>query len=796
MADRQELKKIEAQLQEIAKLYTRLGKTNPFAGKDAKQITTELRGARTAAFALETNIKGLNAELVDASSGLKDITKDINQYLAEIGIKGPTAFQSYKKNLKGIRSIASRLEDLQDDLGEATEKQLIGLQKRNQLEIIRAEKNINAIFEEKQANLENEQDRKAFSEAKEKYLKVEADYSKKIIAGEALQAEYDKNELAYKKAIEKGNEKEKDRLFKKGNELLKQLDTQEKITIQKGAERDNVLGILQNLGNVTDDELAALATVEERKKAQEDLNKALEENLRRVKNINKAQGLTGKIVKGLGGSLEKLGFGDLGLSQIQDDMKELAMDITENGDKAAGFGGKFRIMLKGLSEITKNLAKNLMDPVVIIGLLVKGFKSLLEFGQKVAGEIATVGQQFMGLGSEAERLDQSFRNMAANDPFLSVKEAREAFISLNKEFGTAVEFSERESKVFKQLSYDLGLGAEQTSKLYKLSQLSGSSFESITAEINGTVEQLNLANGLSLNQTEILEDITKLSATVRTNLGNNPKTLANAVYQARRLGMSLDEINSAAGSTLDFESSIEKQLSTQLILGTQLDASAYRRAALAGDSETAAKELNRLIAENSDRLEGNVIAQQEFASFLGISQEQLLAGMETSKLQEKLALKGITDRANAEEALNKIMKDNPRLSQAEALAKLSQKDIDNIIEAKETSEGLSRAYEQIKETFTSKFAPIAEDLAKQLVTFMKGDGFEGIKSTVEALAEGAASIVKLAMPVIKFVAENPLKALKIVIGGFLTALLAGLAIQKLIPQVTIPVGGYGKLLKV
>lgn len=767
MADQQDLKLITKRLEQIAKLYTKLGKINPFSGKDAKQVAKELGGASTATFALETNIKGLNAELIDASSGLRDITKTIGKYLEEIGVKGPTAFQSYRKNLRGIKSIASSLEDIQDNLGDASEKQINRLQKRNKLEEVRARRNINAIFEERKANLANEQEKEQFQNAQEGYLKVEVNYAKEIVKLNSLQSAYHQNELSYQEAIAAGNEKEKNRLFKKGNELLKQLDTQEKLTIQKGAERDNILHTLKTLGGVTDEELAALTTVEERKKAQADLNDALTENLRRVKNINKAQGLTGKIIKGLGNSLEKLGFGDLGLSQIQEDMKELAMDITENGDKAAGFGSKFRIMLKGLSEVGKNLAKNLTDPVIIIGLLVKGFKSLLDFGQSVAKNTAQIGQNFRGLGSQATEIDQNLRNIAASNPFLSVEEANEAFTSLNKELGTAVSFSEETVNNFKTLNKDLGLGVETTSKLFRISSLSGTEFGDIVAETDAMVASLNQANGLAINQSEVLEEIASSSASVRFNLGNNPKALAQAAYEAKKLGFSLNEIQGAAESTLDFESSIESQLTSQLMLGKNIDLTAYRRAALSGDTASQATELNKLIKEQGGDLEGNVLKQQQFAETLGISRDRLLEGLESIKLQEKFGLKGAKEREAAEKGIQRLMAEDPNLTREQAINKLTKERINSIAKASKESEVFSRSIESVKESFAASFAPVAKELAEKLRELVEGDGFEKIQKTAQVIGKVLAGLTSFAI-------ENPLSTAVSGIGVLIAKNLMGL----------------------
>ncbi len=735
MADRDELKQIEAQLQKIAKLYEELNETNPLKGRTAQQFVKGVGDASKAVNFLDNQIAGLRSRIIDTASSLGDITKQLSNTLGELGVKGPTAVQNITKGLKGIRSIASSLQDIQDDLGGSSEKEIIRLKKRNRLEAVRLDRQSKFVLEE--AKVRNKD--KSFTRALEKL-------------------EGNLNSTQAKRAKLKKAELEGDQTQ---IESLKAA-----IAANDDAYEAKVRNLIAN-NKLTKEEIAALTAAKNRVFAQEQLNDALNENLRRVKNINKAQGLTGKLVKGIGGSLEKIGFGDLGLSQVQEDMKQMAVDLTNNGDKVASFGDRFKIMRKGLAEVGKNLLANLKDPLVVIGLMAKGFKALFELGQKANKEAAAIGQSFANFGAQSSQVAQNLREIAVGDLSLSIEEANKALADLNKEFGVAVEFSEREIITFKEMSHDLGIGAENTAKLYRLSQLSGSSFESIAAEIGGTVDQLNQANSLSLNQSEILADVAKLSSTVRSNLGNNPKALATAVYQARRLGMSLDEINSAAGTTLEFESSIEKQLSAQLLLGKELDLTAYRRAALTGDSATQAKELNRLIAENADEIEGNVIKQQEFASALGISQEQLLAGIESQKLQQGLSERGYAKRAEAEKELQALMK-RTGMTREEAFKTLDSQSLDAIKEQNKAAELGERSLQQMKEIIVTKLAPIAEKIVKGLSNFINSPTF---KSFTE------------------FVTQEPGRAIAYSLTAFAATIVGALYASKRIPQVVIPAGG-------
>jgi hypothetical protein len=64
---------------------------------------------------------------------------------------------------------------------------------------------------------------------------------------------------------------------------------------------------------------------------QADINNAYDTTIERVENVNDATGLTGKILEGVGGSLEKLGFTGIGekVTAINQELKDTAVELTD-----------------------------------------------------------------------------------------------------------------------------------------------------------------------------------------------------------------------------------------------------------------------------------------------------------------------------------------------------------------------------------------------------------------------------------------------------------------------------------
>ena len=97
---------------------------------------------------------------------------------------------------------------------------------------------------------------------------------------------------------------------------------------------------------------------------------------------------------------------------------------------------------------------------------------------------------------------------------------------------------------------------------------------------------------------KMMKTIANSSATARFNFQGSKEQMMQAGYYASLMGMTIDDINSAAKTTLDFEDSIASEIEAELMLNKDLNLEKLRYAALTGDSATQASELQRLVKEN------------------------------------------------------------------------------------------------------------------------------------------------------------------------------------------------------
>ena len=85
----------------------------------------------------------------------------------------------------------------------------------------------------------------------------------------------------------------------------------------------------------------------------------------------------------------------------------------------------------------------------------------------------------------------------------------------------------------------------------------------------------------------------------------------------------MDAISNSAGQLLDFESSIEKELQAELLLGKDINLERARQAALTGDQTALMEELVREAGSLEELQQMNVLQQEALAGALGISVDQL-----------------------------------------------------------------------------------------------------------------------------------------------------------------------------
>jgi hypothetical protein len=219
--------------------------------------------------------------------------------------------------------------------------------------------------------------------------------------------------------------------------------------------------------------------------------------------------------------------------------------------------------------------------------------------------------------------------------------------------------------------------------------------------VNYTVLKLNQQNKLGLSAKAIQESIGKASAATRLSLGEGSVKLAEAAFQAKKLGVEIEKIEQIGSSLLDFESSISSEMEAELLTGKDLNLERARLAALNNDTATLAKEISEQMGSAADFTEMNVLQQDALAKSMGMNRNELAEMLETT---EMLAGTDFTSLVGAQKEYNKMVAEGA--SQAELDAKFKDTALKSQLESVSMQERFSAITEKLQGMFITLMEPL------------------------------------------------------------------------------------------
>lgn len=299
--------------------------------------------------------------------------------------------------------------------------------------------------------------------------------------------------------------------------------------------------------------------------------------------------------------------------------------------------------------LTKAIGKNIKEYITSLdksGIAAALMNEELEASEKlmVAGEAAIIAlakgameasdninaiQKATGISyMNARRLQAEFAIVAinTNKAYINSVELNKSFAALTESTGLLLDYSGDTLVTMTGLTKQMGLSAEAGAQLSLLASMQSSDTEAVLDNVDATVNAVNKQNKTAVSLKQIYGDISSASKAIVVSLGMSPELLAEAATQARALGTDLAGVDAIASSLLEFESSIEAELSAELLTGKQINFEKARQLALDNDLAGLAEEIKDNTALTESFATGNRIQQQALADALGMSRDEL-AGM-------------------------------------------------------------------------------------------------------------------------------------------------------------------------
>lgn len=453
--------------------------------------------------------------------------------------------------------------------------------------------------------------------------------------------------------------------------------------------------------------------LQDRLRAEAELNKKIEDRLILEKKVEKTFGATGALIEGSSKLLSTMGFGHLSteLSELNDKLKsDLRDELEKSGDEANKLALSFKYMGKGLAGSAKIFADGLTDPLFIVGKILDTY---LEINKASVDVQRLTGQNAVNLAS-------------INTSYASAKDILETISELTKQTGMNAQniFSKDVLTQAAELKTTMGLTAEEAGGIAMMAQTSNKSVRDITDSVVATTSAFNKTNRSAVSQGQVLRDVANTADSLKLSLGNNDVAIAKAASAARRLGMDLARVDQIAGSLMNFEDSIGKELEAELLIGKELNLEKARELALNNDLAGLSEELFKNSADINEFGKMNRIQQESYAAALGMTRDEL-----------------------AKMAYNKAIEAGMTEEQAAAAAKVNAEDMKRVA----AQENFAKALEKIAGAVAPILDLVGNILSMPLVPYLIlgavavskiGGGLIGTVKSMGSLAKSTLDFVK------------------------------------------------------
>jgi len=471
-------------------------------------------------------------------------------------------------------------------------------------------------------------------------------------------------------------------------------------------------------------------------KALEDQQKVREAEKGIQDQLETQLGLSGKLAKTLGAIP---GIGDASKKALEDVTEELQAQV-EAGGKLPSRWQTFSMLV---GKTLKSLGKGLTDPAFLMTELVSVFKNVDDGAGQLAKSMNMTYLEALGTQKELTAMAASSFDVALNTKNLS-----ETLMFVGKQLGSNAKLNEADLKTFTKLREQAGFTNEELYGIQQLSLVNGKSLEKNTEEILGGAKAYASRNKLVVNEKDILREVSKTSATIKLSLGGSAEAVAEAAVQAKQFGLNLEQADKIAQSLLQFESSIESELSAELLLGKDLNFERARQLSLNNDIAGAAEEIAKQVGTSADFAKMNAIQQEAIARAAGLTKDELAQSLMDREALAKLS--GVEGKT-AQERFNNLVKE---VGMEEAKKRLGEEGLANQFEQQSVQERLVQTVEKLKEVFVSLAEPVLAilspiaDLVGYLASLADGilpkliGGFLILKGIQTAIASTAKSTLE------------------------------------------------------
>ena len=395
---------------------------------------------------------------------------------------------------------------------------------------------------------------------------------------------------------------------------------------------------------------------------------SMAEQLSYSKKIQSSLGLTGNLVSGIGKLSSKMGFDGMAdaLAEANDRAAAMAKSMVDANGKAAGFGGKLKILASTAGFLGKALLKNIFDPLTLAagaagllkkalstgwGLIKKGLEFLSpkylieqanksinaykELATQVSGEIQGMARS---LGLTQGAANALYGAVAGLGPTAAASAS--SIEGIYNAMGSTEKLSQKTLDRFVKLNVYAGYSAESLASMQKYAKILGQDAGTVVDEFNNQIASQIKSQNLAISQKVAFESVAKVSNNIKMALGGSSQAIVSAVLSSKKLGLELEDALDSAKGFLNLEESIASEQELRLLTGQDIDLTKARELAATRDFAGLNKEIARITKQIGGEAQNNQFIMDAITKTLGVSEDKvaniLNAGREQTTVQGDL----------------------------------------------------------------------------------------------------------------------------------------------------------------
>lgn len=440
--------------------------------------------------------------------------------------------------------------------------------------------------------------------------------------------------------------------------------------------------------------------------------------------LKTGKGLTAEKIKELG--LTKQAGGLTGTAAAARLKASGAVAKTEN----VGLAG----LQAGFKSLGPIITKALV-PLALIKLVADGIQMFIEASFAADKRVTEISKN-LSIGKEASR--GIYNNLTdlkgtLDTSFATTENLVKAFneIATLTEFSTIASSKQLETQIV--LTNQLGQSVDEALALQSIFAVNNVEADEGLDIVYDQIAAFANQNKIVADSRQILKQVQGVSKLILLNFKGNTPELVKTVLEANKLGLSLDQVNKIAGSLLDFEQSIEAELTAELLTGKQLNLDKARQFALTNDIAGLTEEIKKSGADQLFLNAKNRPTQEAIAAAYGMQANEMADMIYKSKLIDEVAdgyTKKLREQAKLAEEDGRKSEARDLRTQADEieLGILKGQTLEEAQKSVDAQAKFNLALERAKEIFTDL---IDGGLLDSLV-----NSLEGIVTTLEKFGIG------------------------------------------------------------